>query len=179
MRKLQSWCQSNLVRRNNPTWDLAPSWHICSPTSQLPADASLPSPTGLSAPQALQAPGLLEVMQEGFPWLPMLTGPWASYGGLLSLSWASLTLRGQQEGPQPARPCWRAPHLGVLRQIAVQWDTQWSHLTEVDHLALVLPDVVDQHHPTPVVRAESGMAPAVRTATAAVKPMQRADPHQG
>lgn len=52
-------------------------------------------------------------------------------------------------------PRGRAPHLGVLLQVPFQRDAQGSHLTEVDHLAPVLPDVVDQHHPTPVAKVGS------------------------
>lgn len=147
------------------TQDLAPSRNFCSPSYPLlEGDALLPAltPADLLAPHALHTPGIPGMMKECFPQAPHVCRAWTSHGGrgLQPLPWASST------GP---RSCWertagdtgqlwprgRAPHLGVLLQVPFQRDAQGSHLTEVDHLAPVLPDVVDQHHPTPVAKVGS------------------------
>lgn len=105
----------------------------------------------------------------------MSVGPRISHDerDLLLFCWASApwpeSWRQESWRQQPRRQqLWdTGSHLGVLQQVPFQWDAQGSHLTEVDHPAPVLADVVDQHHPAPAARQGQGTAPAAPAPAAA------------
>lgn len=162
-RQIQSWSQPSLVRRNNS----AERHGIL----LLPGTPVLPAPHCQRDMPLLPKPCRLQVFwacqRSIFPGLCMSVGARISHGGrgLLSLPWASPpqpeSCGKRRAGdisllqPWRGRPWDTGPHLGVLLQVPLQWDAQGSHLAEVDHPAPVLPNVVDQHHPTPAARQGS------------------------
>lgn len=156
MRQIQSYSQSSLVRKDNSAEQhgiVLPPAALVLLAPRCQRDVALYSP-------ALQAPGGFALPKKHFPWTPHVCRaqdlPRGGRGLLLLPCarelWVEESWRHQPAAALEGSAWDTAAHLGVLLQNLVQRDAQGSHLTEVDHPAPVLPDVVDQHHPAPAAR---------------------------